>query len=124
MYSRSQGGPSGRRASKSSFVPGRFPPMQTEARDPADPAARGIDEATRQSALRISVSDHTVIKNRLDEFSAVLPNDFAHIDQILGRIYQRTPRASALPSSANIFTCRGRSRVVACYPCRGGPISL
>ncbi|KAF5639041.1 regulatory amdA [Fusarium tjaetaba] len=76
MYSRNQGGPAGRRSSKSSFVPGRFPPMQTEARDPADPAARGIDEAARQSALRISVSDHTVIKNRLDEFSAVLPNDF------------------------------------------------
>ncbi|KAK2673459.1 hypothetical protein RAB80_011002 [Fusarium oxysporum f. sp. vasinfectum] len=75
MYSRSQG-PSQRRSSKSSFLPGRFPPMQTEARDPADPAARGIDEAARQSALRISVSDHTVIKNRLDEFSAVLPNDF------------------------------------------------
>ncbi|CEF76779.1 unnamed protein product [Fusarium graminearum] len=76
MYSRGQGGTAQRRLSKSSFLPGRFPPMQTEARDPADPASRGIDEAARQSALRISVADHTVIKNRLDEFSAVLPNDF------------------------------------------------
>ncbi|KAM0355934.1 hypothetical protein ACHAPU_000323 [Fusarium lateritium] len=75
MFSRTQGPGASRRPSKS-FLPGRFPPMQTEARDPGDHASRGMDESARQSALRISVADHTAIKNRLDEFSAVLPNDF------------------------------------------------
>lgn len=76
LYSRNQGAGVQRRPSKSSFLPGRFPPMQTEARDVGDSASRGIDDSARQSALRISVADHTVIKNRLDEFSAVLPTDF------------------------------------------------
>jgi hypothetical protein len=76
LYSRNQGAGVQRRPSKSSFLPGRFPPMQTEAREVGDSASRGIDDSARQSALRISVADHTVIKNRLDEFSAVLPTDF------------------------------------------------
>ncbi|KAF4985244.1 hypothetical protein FDECE_16707 [Fusarium decemcellulare] len=76
MWSRSQGGAAQRRSSKSSFFPGRFPNMAADSRDSADPSARGLDESARPSTLRISVADHTVIKNRLDEFSAVLPNDF------------------------------------------------
>lgn len=75
MWSRSQGGAAQRRSSKSALFPGRFPNMPADARDSADPA-RGLDDSARASALRISVADHTVIKNRLDEFSAVLPNDF------------------------------------------------
>lgn len=31
---------------------------------------------TRSQLLRISVNDHNAIKNRLDEFSSVLPKDF------------------------------------------------
>ena len=31
---------------------------------------------SRPPALRVSVMDHTIIKNRLDEFSSVLPKDF------------------------------------------------
>ncbi|RSL62458.1 hypothetical protein CEP54_005717 [Fusarium duplospermum] len=76
MWSRSQGGAAQRRSSKSALFPGRFPNMPADARDSADPATRGLDDSARASALRISVADHTVIKNRLDEFSAVLPNDF------------------------------------------------
>ncbi|KAK7422277.1 hypothetical protein QQZ08_009583 [Neonectria magnoliae] len=78
MWSRSPGGvTSQRRPSKStSLFPTRFPNMPSDARDPGDPSARGHEEASRPSTLRISVVDHTVIKNRLDEFSSVLPNDF------------------------------------------------
>ncbi|KAM5346682.1 hypothetical protein ACJ41O_009687 [Fusarium nematophilum] len=76
MWSRNQQGATQRRSSKASFFPGRFPNMPADARDAADNAARGLDDSARPSTLRISVADHTVIKNRLDEFSAVLPNDF------------------------------------------------
>ncbi|KPM37404.1 hypothetical protein AK830_g9180 [Neonectria ditissima] len=78
MWSRTPGGiASQRRPSKSaSLFPSRFPHMLPDARDSGDPSARGHDEASRPSSLRISVVDHTVIKNRLDEFSSVLPNDF------------------------------------------------
>ncbi|KAK7413905.1 hypothetical protein QQX98_007246 [Neonectria punicea] len=78
MWSRSPAGvASQRRPSKStSLFPSRFPNMPPDARDPGDPSARGHEEASRPSTLRISVVDHTVIKNRLDEFSSVLPNDF------------------------------------------------
>lgn len=36
----------------------------------------GTDGGERPSPLRISVADHATIKNKLDEFSSVLPNDF------------------------------------------------
>lgn len=78
MWSRPPGSiASQRRPSKpASLFPSRFQNMPSDARDPGDPSARGHDEASRPSSLRISVVDHTVIKNRLDEFSSVLPNDF------------------------------------------------
>ncbi|KAF7553729.1 hypothetical protein G7046_g7019 [Stylonectria norvegica] len=73
MWSRSPASFPQRRASKPNF-PSRFGSMAPDPRDPGDPSAR--DEAPRVSSLRISVVDHTVIRNRLDEFSSVLPNDF------------------------------------------------
>ena len=40
------------------------------------PDRDGAEDGPRTSLLRISVTDHNVIKNRLDEFSSVLPKDF------------------------------------------------
>ncbi|CAM1501991.1 Fc.00g039750.m01.CDS01 [Cosmosporella sp. VM-42] len=51
----------------------RFTSMAPDSRDGADQSA---NDPSRASSLRISVVDHTVIKNRLEEFSSVLPNDF------------------------------------------------
>ncbi|KAK9771540.1 hypothetical protein SCAR479_11744 [Seiridium cardinale] len=58
-----------------SQFPSRFPSVQPDPRDPSDAAGRGHDESNRALPLRVSALDHTVIKNRLDEFSSVLPND-------------------------------------------------
>jgi hypothetical protein len=49
--------------------------MVPEARD-GDGPPRSHEDNSRPPALRVSVMDHTVIKNRLDEFSSVLPKDF------------------------------------------------
>ena len=66
-----------RSASKpSSQFPSRFPSLQPDPRDPNDNSARLHDEPSRAAPLRISAVDHAVIKNRLDEFSSTLPNDF------------------------------------------------
>lgn len=59
----------------------RFPPHfstrhGSDCRDPSDSTSRMHEDPSRSPSLRISVVDHTVIKNRLDEFSSVLPNDF------------------------------------------------
>lgn len=59
-----------------SQFPSRFPSLQPDPRDPTDVGGRGHDESNRSSPMRVSAMDHTVIKNRLDEFSSVLPNDF------------------------------------------------
>lgn len=76
MWSRQPGGAAQRRSSKSSFMfPGRFPPP-ADSRESGDGPGRGLDDSSRPSSLHISVVDHTIIKNRLDEFSSVLPNDF------------------------------------------------
>ena len=40
------------------------------------PDRDGNEDGTRTSLLRISVTDHNIIKNRLDEYSSVLPKDF------------------------------------------------
>ncbi|KAI5464697.1 hypothetical protein BGZ63DRAFT_350260 [Mariannaea sp. PMI_226] len=65
-----------RRPSKpSALFPHRFPNIHSETRDAAD-SSRGHDDMTRTTSLRISAADHNIIKNKLDEFSAVLPNDF------------------------------------------------
>ncbi|KXX73196.1 Transcriptional regulator ADR1 [Madurella mycetomatis] len=59
-----------------SAFPSRFPSLQPDMRDPSDGAARVQEDGIRAPNWRISAMDHTVIKNRLDEFSSVLPNDF------------------------------------------------
>ncbi|KAJ4861693.1 fungal specific transcription factor domain-containing protein [Trichoderma breve] len=56
----------------SSQLPSRFGSL---APDVQEPSSR-LHEETSRSPLRISVVDHGVIKNRLEEFSSVLPTDF------------------------------------------------
>ncbi|KAK7753635.1 hypothetical protein SLS62_004493 [Diatrype stigma] len=58
-----------------SQFPSRFPSLAPEPRDPSEIGGRTHDES-RAWALRVSAAEHMVIKNRLDEFSSVLPNDF------------------------------------------------
>lgn len=60
----------------SSQFPSRFGSMAPDIRDAADVGSRMQDDLNRPSPLRISINDHAVIKNRLEEFSSVLPNDF------------------------------------------------
>lgn len=57
-----------------SSFPSRFPSLAPE--NSTDGASRIPDDGSRASNWRISANDHAVIKNRLDEFSSVLPNDF------------------------------------------------
>ncbi|KAK4189339.1 hypothetical protein QBC35DRAFT_380504 [Podospora australis] len=67
----------GRGPSKpASAFPSRFPSLQPDGREAPDGPARSQEDAPRASNWRISAADHTVMKNRLDEFSSVLPNDF------------------------------------------------
>lgn len=76
LWSRASGPFGQRRASKAGpHFPPRFAPMP-DRRDSVDASSRGPEDGSRSSYLRISVVDHTAIKNRLDEFSSVLPNDF------------------------------------------------
>lgn len=58
-----------------SQFPSRFPSVAPELRDPTENGGRGHEE-TRPLSLRVSAIEHTVIKNRLDEFSSILPSDF------------------------------------------------
>lgn len=60
----------------SSQFPSRFPSVAPDPRDPSDGNSRIHDDSTRAQPMRVSAMDHTVIKNRLDEFSSVLPTDF------------------------------------------------
>ncbi|KAK2056208.1 hypothetical protein LY76DRAFT_518852 [Colletotrichum caudatum] len=59
----------------SSQFPSRFPSVQPDGREAVEGGPRSHEESTR-APLRISAVDHTVIKNRLEEFSSVIPNDF------------------------------------------------
>ncbi|KAI0175198.1 hypothetical protein BJ166DRAFT_165472 [Pestalotiopsis sp. NC0098] len=59
-----------------SQFPSRFPSVAPDQRDGPEGVTRGHDDSGRILPLRVSAMDHTVIKNRLDEFSSVLPNDF------------------------------------------------
>ncbi|TDZ39440.1 hypothetical protein C8035_v003390 [Colletotrichum spinosum] len=59
----------------SSQFPSRFPSVQPDGREIMEGGPRSHDESMR-APLRISAADHTVIKNRLEEFSSVIPNDF------------------------------------------------
>ncbi|KAL6865782.1 hypothetical protein ACO1O0_001880 [Amphichorda felina] len=73
LWSRS---PANRGPSKpSSQYPSRFGSLAPDHREPHEPGTRN-DDASRAQSLRISITDHNTIKNRLDEFSSVLPNDF------------------------------------------------
>lgn len=77
MWSRPAAGELGRGLSKPpSAFPSRFPSLQPDLRDPSDPGPRLHEDGTRAPNWRISAMDHAVIKNRLDEFSSVLPSDF------------------------------------------------
>lgn len=61
------------RGSGSSF-PSRFPSLAPESS--VDGINRMQEDGMKAPAWRISAGDHGTIKNRLDEFSSVLPNDF------------------------------------------------
>ncbi|KAK4150378.1 hypothetical protein C8A00DRAFT_18075 [Chaetomidium leptoderma] len=77
MWSRPPGAELGRGLSKPpSAFPSRFPSLQPDLRDPSGEASRMHDDGARVPIWRISAMDHTVIRNRLDEFSSTLPNDF------------------------------------------------
>lgn len=74
MWSRPLALEPGRGPSKPpSAFPSRFPSLQPDA---SEGAPRTHEDGTRAPSWRISAMDHTVIRNRLDEFSSVLPNDF------------------------------------------------
>ncbi|KAI1369869.1 hypothetical protein F5Y08DRAFT_334221 [Xylaria arbuscula] len=68
--------PRGALSKPSSQFPSRFPSLAPDPRDPTDGVNRMHDEPGKTAPMRVSPMDHTVIKNRMDEFSAVLPNDF------------------------------------------------
>lgn len=57
-----------------SSFPSRFPSLAPEAS--TDGTNRIPDDGMKAPVWRVSANDHGVIKNRLDEFSSVLPNDF------------------------------------------------
>lgn len=59
----------------SSQFPSRFPSVQPDGREIMEGGPRSHEESMR-APLRISAADHTIIKNRLEEFSSVIPNDF------------------------------------------------
>lgn len=58
-----------------SQYPSRFGSLAPDHREPHEPGSRS-DDPSRSNSLRISIGDHNTIKNRLDEFSSVLPSDF------------------------------------------------
>ena len=77
MWSRPVGGELGRGLSKPpSAFPSRFPSLAPDLRDPSGEGSRMHEDGARVPIWRISAMDHTVIRNRLDEFSSTLPNDF------------------------------------------------
>jgi hypothetical protein len=76
MWSRLPGLSNTRESSKpTSQFSSRFGSLAPDVRDNVDGGSRSHEDH-RPPSMRISVVDHTVIKNRLDEFTSVLPNDF------------------------------------------------
>jgi len=59
-----------------SFPSTRFPSLQPDGVGNPEGGPRLHDDVMRAPTWRISAVDHTVIKNRLEEFSSVLPPDF------------------------------------------------
>ncbi|KFA52643.1 hypothetical protein S40293_05425 [Stachybotrys chartarum IBT 40293] len=77
LWSRTPAGLPPRASSKhQSQFPSRFGSLAPDPRDSTDAGSRLQDDLSRASSLRISMNDHAVLKNRLEEFSSVLPNDF------------------------------------------------
>ncbi|KAL2175006.1 uncharacterized protein P884DRAFT_62070 [Thermothelomyces heterothallicus CBS 202.75] len=77
MWSRPSGAELGRGLSKPpSAFPSRFPSLAPDMRDPNGELSRIHEDGTRAPIWRISATDHTIIRNRLDEFSSALPSDF------------------------------------------------
>jgi len=78
LWSRTSGELPGRSILKTapSFPSTRFPSLAPDQRDGPEGPTRVHDDLMRAPIWRISAMDHTVIKNRLDEFSSVLPSDF------------------------------------------------
>lgn len=76
-WSRSAPGRGGPSRPASSY-PSRFDSLAPDHRDPRDPREMGgrNEDGPRPPPLRVSIADHNIIKNRLDEFSSVLPGDF------------------------------------------------
>ncbi|KAH0601552.1 hypothetical protein MHUMG1_00429 [Metarhizium humberi] len=60
----------------SSQFPSRFGSLAPDIREPIDTGQRLHEDTLRTNLLRISVADYNIMKSHLDEFSAVLPNDF------------------------------------------------
>ncbi|EFY90478.1 C2H2 transcription factor (AmdA), putative [Metarhizium acridum CQMa 102] len=60
----------------SSQLPSRFGSLAPDIREPIDTGQRLHEDSLRTNLLRISVTDYNIMKSHLDEFSAVLPNDF------------------------------------------------
>ncbi|KAL1888753.1 hypothetical protein Sste5346_009379 [Sporothrix stenoceras] len=74
-----RGGNSMSKMAGSSFPSTRFPSVQPDMRDmhSENGPQRSQDEGSmRAPAWRIGLADHNTIKNRLEEFSSVLPADF------------------------------------------------
>ncbi|KAK3349122.1 hypothetical protein B0T25DRAFT_609689 [Lasiosphaeria hispida] len=76
MWHRGELGGRGGPSKPSSTFPSRFPSVQPDMRDPSEGGSKLHDDGIRAPNWRISAMDHTAIKNRLDEFSSVLPHDF------------------------------------------------
>ncbi|SPQ26808.1 4a071ca3-4938-4392-8e6a-078cbff2c2d5 [Thermothielavioides terrestris] len=77
MWSRPLGADLGRGLSKPpSAFPSRFPSLAPDLRDAPGEGPRMHEDGVRVPNWRISAMDHAVIRNRLDEFSSALPNDF------------------------------------------------
>ncbi|KAK4093233.1 transcriptional regulator family: Fungal Specific TF [Purpureocillium lilacinum] len=59
-----------------SQFPSRFASLAPDLRDVGESGPRLHEDPARAPSFRISAVDHNVIKNRIDEYSSVLPSDF------------------------------------------------
>ena len=73
------GGWSAKGSKPGSGFPSRLPSAQPDQRGFAGdgaPPSRSLEDQSRAPPFRISPGDHTVLKGRVEEFSATLPHDF------------------------------------------------
>ncbi|KAG6000116.1 hypothetical protein E4U21_005810 [Claviceps maximensis] len=54
----------------------RLGSLDPETRDLNDTVPRNCEESSRPELLRISLTDHNIMKCRIEEFSSILPSDF------------------------------------------------